>query len=142
MKKKLNIKKLLLILLILAVLIGAAILIILNVGQEEPEKPVEQPEPIIQLPETTYSNMQVTNIQMQYRKDQNKTVLSFDIFNTTDKKVEEQIFETVLIGQDDEIIGRMSYVHIQSLAVGKQHAFEVIYSGDVTATKQIKLIEK
>ena len=142
MEKKLNIKKLLIIVLIAVLVIVGIVLIVTKVMNKEPETPIDEQSPIIQLPETTYSDMQVKNIQMEYLKDQNKTVLRFDIFNTTANKVQEQSFEAILIGPNDEVLAEMPYVYIQSLEVGQQHALEVIYTGDLTATKQIKLIEK
>lgn len=142
MKNKINIKKVLLLIFIVVVVIVGAIFII-NKIVEKPETP-ELPEtsPIIELPSTTYSNMEVKNIHMEYLKDNDQTVIRFDILNTTSKKVENQRFTTVLIGPDDEVLAEMPYTHIQDLDVDQQHALEVIFEGDVTATKQIKLIQK
>ena len=143
MKNKINIKKVLLLILIVVVVIIGAILII-NKWVGEPEKPVDPDEqsPIIELPNTTYSEMEVKNIHMEYLKDNDETVVRFDILNTTSEKVENQKFTTVLIGPDDEVLAEMPFTPIQDLDVGQQHALEVIFDGDVTATKQIKLIQK
>lgn len=142
MKNKINIKKVLLLILIVVVVVVGAIFLI-NKFVDQPETP-ELPEesPIIELPDTTYSDMEVKNIHMEYLKDNDQTVVRFDILNTTSKEVENQKFTTVLIGPDDEVLAEMPFTHIQDLAVGQQHALEVIFEGDVTATKQIKLIQK
>ena len=142
MKKMRKGKKMLLIGLIAVV----AILLIVFLGKfiidKLPEKP-ETPEetPVIQLPQTTYSDMEVRNIVMEYRKDRNETVVSMDIYNTTQKKVEKQHFDAVLIGANDEVLGQKT-TYIQSLEVGEQHGVTVVYSGDLTSTKLIKLMEK
>ena len=142
MKNRLNIKKVFLLILIVVVIIIGVIFMI-NKLVEQPEKPEFPDEsPIIELPSTTYSNMEVKNIHMEYLKDNDQTVIRFDILNTTPKKVENQRFTTVLIGPDDEVLAEMPFTHIQDLDVNQQHALEVIFEGDVTATKQIKLIQK
>lgn len=144
MKNKINIKKVLLIIFIAVVIIVGAIFFINKVVEElpeTPEKPLDE-SPIIELPNTTYSNMEVKNIHMEYLKDNNQTVIRFDILNTTSNKVEKQFFTSVLIGPDDEVLAEMPNTYIQELEVGQQHALEVVFAGDVTATKQIKLIEK
>jgi len=142
MKDKINGKKLLMVILIAIAIIVAVTLIVTKVINKKTEQPGEEQTPIIQLPETTYSEMQVKNIQIEYLEEQNKSVLRFDILNTTDEKVESQHFTAILIGANEEILAEMPYVYIQSLDVGQQHALEVIYAGDVTATTQIKLVEK
>lgn len=136
--------KLLLAILILVAIITGIVILIVSLVNKKPEKPTGEIEyePIIELPDTTYSDMQVKNIHMEYLKDNNQTAVRFDIVNTTSKKVDNQIFTSVLIGPDDEIIAEMPYTHIQDLEVGQTHALEVIFEGDVTATTKIKLIEK
>lgn len=144
MKNKINIKKVLLIIFIAVAIIVGIVFIINKVVEKipgTPEIPGDE-SPIIELPNTTYSNMEVKNIHMEYLKDNNQTVIRFDILNTTSNKVQKQFFTSVLIGDDDEILAQMPNTYIQELEVGQQHALEVIFEGDVTATKQIKLIEK
>lgn len=147
MKKMRKGKKMLLIALIVLVVILAIVLVVNIVNKitekpEVPEKPV-----IVQLPETTYSNMQVENIVMELLKGnsqdgRDETLLTFDIRNTTDKKVESQFFEAVLIGADENIIDTMKHNYIQELEVGETHRVNVVYKGDATGTTQIKLIEE
>lgn len=143
MKKSINIKKLLVVLLIVALLIIGAVFIIKFINKE-PETPnvPEEKRPLFQLPDTKYSEMEVTNIVMEYLKDNNQTVVRFNINNTTDSKVKDQKFTAVLIGPDEEVLAKMENTYIQDLDAGQQHAVEVIYGGDLTATKQIKLIEE
>lgn len=144
MKKNINIKKLLIVLLIIALIIIGAVFIITKFVNKEPETPEipEENRPVFQLPDTKYSEMEVTNIVMEYLKDNNQTVIRFNINNTTDSKVKDQKFTAVLIGPDEEVLAKMENTYIQDLDAGQQHAVEVIYGGDLTATKQIKLIEE
>lgn len=142
--KKIKKGKLLLAILILVAIIASIVFLIVKLVNPTPEKPddTEKPAPIIELPDTTYSQMEVKNIHMEYLKENDQTAVRFDIINTTSEKVEKQLFTSVLIGPKDEILAEMPYGYIQELAVGQTHALEVIFEGDVTATTQIKLIEK
>lgn len=141
MKKMRKGKKMLLILLIAIVVIIATILIVNIVKkQKEPVEP-EFKDEIIPLPETVYSDMQVKNIQMQYLRDQDKTKLSMTIDNTSNKKAVNERLDAILIGPNENVLGTME-TWIQELAVGDQYKMEVILKGDLTATTQIKLVEK
>ena len=142
--KRIRKTKLLLAILILVAIIAGIVILIVSLFNKEPGTPGGQIEyePIIELPDTTYSNMQVKNIHMEYLKENDQTAVRFDIVNTTSEKVENQLFTSVLIGPKDEILAEMPFTHIQDLDVGQTHALEVIFEGDVTATKQIKLIKK
>ena len=142
--KRIRKTKLLLAILILVAIIAGIVILIVSLFNKEPGKTggeIEY-EPIIELPDTTYSDMQVTNIHMEYLKENDQTAVRFDIVNTTSEKVQNQLFTSVLIGPKDEILAEMPFTHIQDLDVGQTHALEVIFEGDVTATKQIKLIKK
>ena len=142
MKKMRKGKKMLLIGLIAIIVIIAVIFVVKFITEKVPEQPHNPEEtPIVQLPETTYSDMEVRNIVMEYRKDRDETVVSMDIYNTTQQKVEKQHFDAVLIGADDEILAQKR-TYIQSLEIGEQHGVTVVYSGDQTSTKLIKLLEK
>ena len=142
--KRIRKTKLLLAILILVAIIAAIVILIVSLVNKKPETPggeIEY-EPIIELPDTTYSDMKVTNIHMEYLKENDQTAVRFDIVNTTSERVQNQLFTSVLIGPKDEILAEMPFTHIQDLDVGQTHALEVIFEGDVTATKQIKLIKK
>lgn len=142
MKKMRKGKKILLILLIAIVAILTVLLIVNIVKKnEEPDVPEIEYEQVVQLPEIVYSGMEVRNIQMQYLKDNDETVLKMDIYNTTQENVENEHFTAVLIGADENIIAQRT-TWIEKLDVGEQCNVNVIWDGDLTATTQIKLIEK
>lgn len=142
MKKMRKGKKMLLIILIAVVIIIAIVGIVKIVKKiNEPKEPVNKEE-VIQLPETVYSDMQVKNIQLQYLKEQDKTKLSMIIDNTSKSKVENDTFDAVLIGPDENVLTTMETDIVGELDVGEQYKVEVILKGDQTATTQIKLIQK
>ena len=141
MKKMRKGKKMLLILLIAIVVIIATILIVNTVKKHNEPVGPEYKDEIIPLPETVYSDMQVKNIQMQYLRDQDKTKLSMTIDNTSNRKAVDERLDAILIGPNENVLGTME-TWIQELDVGDQYKMEVILKGDLTATTQIKLVEK
>lgn len=141
MKKMRKGKKMLLILLIAIVVIIATILIVNTIKNfNKPTEP-EYKNEIIPLPETVYSDMQVKNINMQYLREQDKTKLSMTIDNTSKRKAVNERLDAILIGPNENVLGTME-TWIQELDVGAQYKMEVILKGDLTATTQIKLVEK
>ena len=139
-------KKILIMLLAIIVAVIVTVLIVKNINKEPgTQDPQIEYEPIIQLPSITYSGMEVKNIQVKFLKDNDdgkgETVLSMEIHNTTEKKVVNEKFTAVLLGPDEEILGQMP-TSITELGVGEQFNTQVILDGDLTAVKQIKLIER
>lgn len=143
MKKIRKGKKMLLIILISIIAVIAAIVItnIVKNISSGPEVPIDETAQVIPLPETTYSNMEVKNIQMEYLKNNDQTMVTMKIHNTTEKKVENERLDVVWIDQDEKILGKIE-TWIQKLDVGEQYEISVILDGDLTATKQVKLIKK
>ena len=109
MKKIRKGKKMLIICFIAIVAIIAAVIIISNIVNKEPGT-AETPEEatiIIPLPETTYSNMEVKNIEMEYLKNNNETMVTMEIHNTTTNKVEKENLDAILIGEDENTLGQI-----------------------------------
>ena len=106
---------------------------------ETPELP--QDEPVMLLPETTYNDMQVKNIVMEYLKDNDQTMITMDVLNTTEDVVGEDHFDAILIGPDEEILAQLQ-TYIPTLQAGELCNISVVYGGDLTATTQIKLKDK
>ena len=123
------------------VVVFAIVAITKAVKKNKENQSQEGQETAISLPDTTYSDMEVKNIYMEYLKDEDKTMVSMSILNTTDKKVEDESLNAILIGSDENVLGQMQ-TWIQSLDVGEQYDISVILKGDLTATKQMKLMEK
>ena len=137
MRKK-NKKKLLL-LLVTLVLIIAVIVIIINVNKNKTK--TETPSdtnPVYDLPDTSYSNMEVKYVQMEYLKDNDETMVSFQIDNTTNLKVTNEMMNVLFINDNGEVLGTMQ-TQIDELDPGDQTNVSLIYKGDITATTVIKL---
>ena len=136
MRKK-NKKKLLL-LLVTLLLIIAVIVIIINVNKDKTK--TETPSdtnPVYDLPDTSYSNMEVKYVQMEYLKNMNQTMVSFQINNTT-TTIENENVNVLFINDNGEVLGTMTTL-INKLAPGEETAVSVIYKGDITGTTVIKL---
>jgi len=135
-------KKVLLIGLIAIVLIIVTVIVVKIVTNKEPETPpVEESNPVYELPETTYSDMVVSNVEMEYLKDNNQTMITMEFNNTTQNRIENETIEVIWINADGEVIGRMP-THIPELDPGKQYSISVVERGDLTATTNIKLEKK
>ena len=143
MKKVRKGKKMLITMIIAAVVVILAIVIIVNIvkkNSKAPETPAEEQEQVFELPETkTESGMDVEKISMEYLKDNNQTMVTMRITNTTGQKVAEENFRAMLIDGSDNVIGNMPTGTSVDLDVGEQCEVTVIYSGDLTATQRIKL---
>ena len=121
------------------VVVFAIVAITKAVKKNKENQSQEGQETAISLPDTTYSDMEVKNIYMEYLKDNNETMITMTVTNTTSQKVEKEVFNTILIGDKENVLGQMGYTTISNLDVGEQHNISVIYKGDLTGTKQIKL---
>ena len=132
-----------LLILLVAIVITLVVVLMVSLFNKFFKKPEPQIEyqPIISLPETTYSDMQVKNVNMQYLDDQDKTKVSLEIHNTTENTVSNEHLDAILIDASEKAIGTMP-TWIQNLNPGEQYKIEVILSGDLTTTTQIKLVKK
>lgn len=141
--KKIRKGKKMLIIFLAVFLVLVAVVLIVNIVNKEPENP-EVPEDIqqiIPLPDTTYSGMEVKNVVMEYLKDNNETIVTMEIHNTTTTKVENEKLEVIWIGPDENILGQIDS-DILNLEVGEMCVMNVILDGDLTSTTQIKLVKK
>ena len=143
MKKVRKGKKMLITMIIAIIAIIVAIVIIVNVVKRKSETPgtdTEEQQQVFELPETkTESGMDVQKISMEYLKDNDQTMVTMRITNTTDQKVAEENFRAILIDGSDNVLGSMPTGTSVDLDVGEQCEVTVIYSGDLTATQRIKL---
>ena len=142
MKKMRKGKKMLIICIILIIAIIAAIFIINNVVNKGPGKDRNENEnQVIQLPETTYSDMEVKNLQMEYLKNNNETMVSMEIHNTTNHKVEDENLDVYLVDSDEQVLGQI-LTSIDVLGVGEQYNISVVLHGDLTTTTRVKLVKR
>ena len=76
------------------ILVVAIVLIVRNVNNNE-ETTGEEQQSVIPLPDTTYSDMEVSNIYMEYLDDQDQTMVSMSILNTTQTAVENESLNAI-----------------------------------------------
>ena len=131
-----------LIIIVAAILAVIALVFIIRgiVNKKPGETPTDTPQ-IIALPDTTYSDMQVKNVEMEYLKNNNETMVSMEIHNTTSNNVTDEDLDAILVGPNENVLGQIQ-TYIQELAPGEQYDISVILKGDLTATTQIKLVKK
>ena len=82
--------------------------------------------------------MEVKYVQMEYLKDNDETMVSFQIDNTTNLKVTNEMMNVLFINDNGEVLGTMQ-TQIDELDPGDQTNVSLIYKGDITATTVIKL---
>ena len=143
MKKVRKGKKMLLTMIIAVIAIVIVVVVIVNIVKHKSKNPgtdVEEQQQVFELPETkTDSGMDVEKISMEYLKDNDQTMVTMRITNTTGQKVQEENFKAILIDGSDNVLGSMPTGTSVDLDVGEQCEVTVIYSGDLTATQRIKL---
>ena len=123
---------------VIAIIIAIVLIVTKVVNKKSDDTQTGNEESVISLPDTTYSDMQVNNIYMEYLADQDKTMVSMSILNTTTQKVEDESLTAILIGDNENVLGQME-TWIQSLSAGEQYDISVILNGNLTGTKLITL---
>ena len=142
-KRQIKKGKIAVVVIALIAIIIAAILIVkfINKNTEEEKQKGQQTKKesvVYDLPDITYSEMQVTDIEMEYLEDNNETMISMLINNTTENQVENESLTAYLIDANGETVGSTK-TFIASLAPGAQYSITVILKGNLTTTTQIKL---
>ncbi len=123
---------------VIAIIIAIVLIVTKVVNKKSDDTQTSNEESVIALPDTTYSDMQVNNVYMEYLADQDKTMVSMSILNTTTQKVEDESLNAILVGDNENVLGQME-TWIQSLSAGEQYDISVILNGNLTGTKLIKL---
>ena len=141
MRKARKGKKMLIMLGIIVIVVSAIFIIKGIIDKKQGEKPIDDEPQVIALPATTYSNMEVRNIEMEYLKDNDETMVTMEIHNTTTNTVVNEDLDAMLIGANGNVLGQIQ-TYIQELAPEEQYDISVILKGDLTATTQIKLEKK
>ena len=142
-KRKLRKGKVILTIISIIILIAVVVIIALIVKNKNKINPdvsgnEEKKSEVYQLPDVTYSDMKVTDIEMEYLKNNNETMVSMVIDNTTENTVEKEKFIAVLLDKDGNKLGETE-TYIDYLVPGQQYSISVILKGDLTATTQIQL---
>ena len=126
---------------VIIAIVGVIIFKLVNKNTESGNKGKEQQQQeavVYDLPDVTYSDMQVTNIEMEYLEDNNETMVSMIINNTTENAVSNETLTAYLIDANGQTVGQTK-TYIASLAPGGQYSISVILKGNLSTTTQIKL---
>ena len=138
-KKRKVLVTIVMILIVLA--IGVGIFFAVNKFIEKDNKNnnenIEQNE-VFDLPDITYSNMQVKDIEMEFLKETTETMVSMVIENTSENKIEKEKVNAILLDKDGNTLGQ-TQTYIEILDVGEQYRISVVLKGDLTATTAIQL---
>ena len=140
-KRKLRKGKLVLTILSIVILIAVIVAIVFfvkNKGESKPGVGEDQNVEVYDLPDATYSDMKVSDIEMEYLKTNNETMVTMIINNTTQNTVEKESLTAILLDKDGNTLGE-TRTYIEHLAPGEQYSISVILKGDLTATTQIRL---
>ena len=78
---------------------------------------------------------------MEYLKNNNETMVTMSIYNTTSNKVKDENLDAILIGPDGNVLGKIQ-TFIKKLDVNEQYDISVVLKGDLTSAQQIKLEKK
>lgn len=92
----------------------------------------------IELPDTTYNNMKVTDVEMEFLKENNETMVSMVIENTSKNKIENEKVDAMLLDKDGKTLGKTE-TFVSVLEPMQEYRISVILKGDLTATTTIKL---
>lgn len=142
-KRKIRKGKVILTILSIIILIAVIVIVALFVKNRDKTKQggsgdEQQISEVYQLPDVTYSEMKVTDIEMEYLKNNNETMVTMIINNSTENKVEKEWLTAVLLDKDGNKLGE-TRTYIEGLEPGQQYSISVILKGDLTATTQIQL---
>ena len=143
-RRKNNNKK---VIILIAIVIAVVLIVVLiaslvNKSKKPTDDSQNEEQNIVRdLPDTKYSDMTVNNVQMEYLKQNNETMVSMTINNTTNRKVVNERVTVLLLNESGEVLDKMN-TFIDSLDINEQYNISVIFKGDVTSTTQIVLQEQ
>ena len=135
-KRQIKKGKIAIVAIILLVVIIAIVLVVKN-GNKDTEvgkgqgQQQKQETIVYDLPDVTYSDMQVTDIEMEFLEDNNETMVTMMINNTTENQIENESLTAYLIDANGETVGSTK-TFIASLAPGGQYSITVILKGNLT----------
>lgn len=143
-RRKNNNKK---VIILIAIVIAVVLIVVLiaslvNKSKKPTDDSQNEEQNIVRdLPDTKYSDMTVNNVQMEYLKQNNETMVSMTINNTTNRKVVNERVTALLLNESGEVLDKMN-TFIDSLDINEQYNISVIFKGDLTSTTQIVLQEQ
>mgnify|MGYP004611418983 FL=1 len=139
-RKNKRIKKAILIVcLVIAVIATILILVkVLNKNNDDSINIDGEQRELYTLPDTSYSGMEVSNVEMEYLKEDESTMVTMRITNTTNLKVENENFTAVLLNSNGDVLGSVP-TSIETIEAGGVYEVSVVIRGDLTSATQVKL---
>lgn len=139
-RKNKRIKKAILIVcLVIAVIAIILILVkVLNKNNDDSINIDGEQRELYTLPDTSYSGMEVSNVEMEYLKEDESTMVTMRITNTTNLKVENENFTAVLLNSNGDVLGSVP-TSIETIEAGGVYEVSVVIRGDLTSATQVKL---
>ena len=135
-KKTIKLPAIILVLILILVIVLIVVFIKKPKNKQEPVQTTEMAG--IALDDTTYENMQVGNISMEYLEDNDQTMISMTIFNTTSNKIVDENLNAILLDENGGEVSRIE-TFIKELNPSEEYDISVVLSGNLTQTKNIKL---
>lgn len=132
-------KNKLIFIIILIILIIVGIIIFINKNKDKHSEMNEEKQTTqYELPDTSYRDMEVKDITMEYLEENAQTMVTMLIVNNTQNSIEDQSLNAYLINENGDIIGQTE-TYIASIEPNGEYSISVILKGDLTSTTQIKL---
>ncbi len=139
-KSEKKLKTIIIMVVLLIIIVVAIVLIVKNRKKEEtPPATTNQPEMVgTVLQDTTYEQMQVKNIVLECLEENNETMVSMVIVNTTKRNVQQEKLTATLIDEDGKQLGSIRTL-IDSLPSGGEYSISIVLKGNLSETKNIVL---
>lgn len=132
-------KKTLIIIILLIVVIAIVAIIKGRKKEDTPEVTIGEQKMVgTQLQDTTYEEMKVKNIVLEYLEANNETMVSMVIENTTSRNVEKEKVIATFLNADGKQLTSMPTT-INSLQSGKECSISIVIKGNLTETTNITL---
>ena len=139
--KNKQILKLLIVILLLALIIAGIIIAVkvFKKNDNDEEKINETTEEqVFKLPDTSYSGMNVTNVELEYREDNKQTMVSMIIKNTSEKTVDQQQFWVYFYDKNGNEMTR-ALTTITEMKPNDEHNISIVLTGDFTSISKVEL---
>lgn len=143
-RKSKRIKILLIGIVLLAIIIAGIFFLVKKISNKpiknDPNKPVETDKSIVyNLPSTKYNGMDVTNVELEYMKENKQTMVTMKIKNTSGKPLEHQQTFNVRFYNAEGIELLTAGTLIEPMGVDEETFTSLILTGDFTSIKKVIL---
>ena len=128
------------VLLVILIIVIAVVANKFSGKKNDPNAPVETDKSIsYNLPSTTYNNMEVKDVQLEYLKEQKQTMVTMLIKNTTGAAItgQQSFIVSFLDANNVELLNAATV--IEALDIDAETSVSLILTGDFTSIKKVTL---